>query len=207
MSNKMLTQYLMKGDESKKNQTGIGIMMGLPNLSSAQKLSAYLLSVSSSDQLLDDFEKEFENIVQYVINIKNKTEKAFNGTNTLDVKELIHSLITVSDIDSDIEQNLRIICLKVMRKVIEMENKNSSNQPSSTWSAEDWSLFEHEVTQKQDMLIELGVIKLICNLIAFEGKRAIKEEALLVAIACLLGGNLGSQSTSKKISPTSSSYL
>ena len=54
-------------------------------------------------------------------------------------------------------------------------------------------MFEHEVQQKQDMLIELGVIKLLCNLIAFEGKRAIKEEALLVGIACLLGGNMGSQ--------------
>jgi len=126
MSNKMLTQYLLKGDDSKKTQTGLGMMMGLPNLSSAQKLSAYLQSVSVSDTLIDDFEKEFEHIVQYVINIKSKTEKAFNGTNTLDVKELIHSLITVSDIDSDIEQNLRIICLKVMRKVIEMENKNST---------------------------------------------------------------------------------
>ena len=43
------------------------------------------------------------------------------------------------------------------------------------------------------MLIELEVIKLICDLIAFEEKRVIKEEALLVSVALLLGGNENSQ--------------
>jgi hypothetical protein len=43
------------------------------------------------------------------------------------------------------------------------------------------------------MLIELGVVNLICDLIAFEKKLAIKEEAMLVAVAMLLGGNHRSQ--------------
>ena len=43
------------------------------------------------------------------------------------------------------------------------------------------------------MLIGLGVIRLLCRLIAYEETRAIKEEAILVAIACLLGGNPDSQ--------------
>lgn len=71
---------------------------------------------------MQDFEKEFEEIVVYIIGIKNKTETAFNGSNTLDVKDLIQSLIQISGIESDIDPNLRIICLKVMRKVIELEN-------------------------------------------------------------------------------------
>ena len=45
--------------------------------------------MSTSDTLINEFEKEFEEIVIYIIQIKNKTEKAFHGTNTLDVKELI----------------------------------------------------------------------------------------------------------------------
>lgn len=48
------------------------------------------------------------------------------------------------------------------------------------------------------MLTELGVIPLCCNLIAYETKKSIKEEALLVAIACLLGGNLSSQTAVQK---------
>jgi len=126
-----------------------------------------LTSVSTSDTLINEFEKEFEDVVIYIIQIKNKTEKAFNGTNTLDVNELIQSLITVSDIDTDIEPNLRIICLKVIRKVIEMENK-SKTTPASTWDQDDWSKFENEIIEKQYMLIKLGVIRLLCNLIAFE---------------------------------------
>lgn len=43
------------------------------------------------------------------------------------------------------------------------------------------------------MLIELGVINLICNLISYETKRSILEEGLLVAVACLLGGNYDCQ--------------
>lgn len=43
------------------------------------------------------------------------------------------------------------------------------------------------------MLMNLNVIKLICDLIAYETRLAIKEEALLVAIAMLLGGNNDSQ--------------
>jgi hypothetical protein len=39
------------------------------------------------------------------------------------------------------------------------------------------------------MLIELDVINLICDLIALESKRNIKEEGLLVSVALLLGGN------------------
>jgi hypothetical protein len=39
------------------------------------------------------------------------------------------------------------------------------------------------------MLLELGIVKLICDLIANEPKLAIKEEAIRVAGAILLGGN------------------
>lgn len=97
-------------------------------------------------------------------------------------------MIKVSDVGTGIESNLRIICLKVIRKVIELENTNFTT-PASEWDSEDWSLFHDEIVNKQNMLISLGVIRLLCNLIAYEETRAIKEEALLVAIACLLGGN------------------
>lgn len=73
----------------------------------------------------------------------------------------------VSDIDTDIEPSLRIICLKVIRKVVELENK-SLTTPASTWESDDWLKFENEIKEKQEMLIDLGVIRLVCNLIAYE---------------------------------------
>lgn len=167
-------------------------MVALPNLTQAEKLKAYLLSCETSEKLMEDFEKEFEDIVYYIINIKNKTEAAFEGTNTLDVKDLIRSLIQISGIESDINPNLRIICLKVMRKVIELENQSGTQAPALDWE-DDWDKYEEEIAKKQAMLIELEVINLICDLIAYEEKRNIKEEGLLVAVALLLGGNVESQ--------------
>ena len=43
------------------------------------------------------------------------------------------------------------------------------------------------------MLLNLGIVKLICDLIANEPKLAIREEAIRVAAAILLGGNSESQ--------------
>jgi hypothetical protein len=47
------------------------------------------MSVGTSEKLIGEFETEFEVIVEYILKIKHKTEKAFGGTNTLDVKELV----------------------------------------------------------------------------------------------------------------------
>ena len=172
-------------------------MSGLPQMSKAQKLSAYLVSVNTSDNLIKEFEAEFGDIIQYITGIKAKSEQAFEGTNNIEVKELIESLIKVSDTDSTIEPNLRIVCLKVMRKVIE-QSVPTADGPAAEWEQDDWDKYAEEVQEKQEMLTELGVIPLCCNLIAYESKKSIKEEALLVAIACLLGGNFSSQTAVQK---------
>jgi len=188
-----LTQWIQAKDalNNPKKKDALDLMAGLPDLTQAEKLKAYLTSVNTSDQLILEYEKEFEEIVVYIIYIKNKTEQAFEGNNTLDVKELIQSLIKISGIESDIDPNLRIICLKVIRKVIELEYIGET-EPALEWD-EEWEKYAEEIEKKQAMLIELGVINLICDLIAYEKKRVIKEEGLLVAVACLLGGNEDSQ--------------
>lgn len=89
--------------------------VSVPILSQAQKLEAYLKSASTSENLLVEFEREFADIVSYIINIEARTEEVFGGVNTINNTELIQSLIKVSDFDSDIEPQLRIICLKVIR--------------------------------------------------------------------------------------------
>jgi len=105
------------------------------------------------------------------------------------VKDIIRALIDISSINSDIDKNLRIVCLKVIRKVVELENKGDNTTPAAEWESEDWANFKDEIKGAQHMLRELGVIRLVCDLIAYEQKLAIKEEAILVAIAMLLGGN------------------
>lgn len=43
------------------------------------------------------------------------------------------------------------------------------------------------------MLIKMDLVKLLCRIISMETKREIIEEALMVCIAVLLGGNEKSQ--------------
>ena len=73
-----------------------------------------------------------------------------------------------------------------------MENQKK-NTPASEWEADDWSHVATEIKQQQAMLIKLGVVDLIADLISFETKLSIKEEALQVSVAILLGGNPESQ--------------
>ena len=98
---------------------------------------AYMKSVSTNDGLLQEFETEFEDLVIYILGINQKTEDAFKGTNTLNVDEVIKALIQISGINSDIDKNLRIICLKVIRKVVELEARGQ-NSPAAQWDPDDW---------------------------------------------------------------------
>jgi hypothetical protein len=52
----------------------------------------------------------------------------------LNVKEIINALIRISDTDSNIERALRIVCLKIIRKVVELENKTLTT-PAFEWEA------------------------------------------------------------------------
>jgi hypothetical protein len=76
----------------------------------------------------------------------------------------------------------------VLRKIIEMENKDFTT-PAAEWDSEDWDKYEYQIGQRQEMMAKEGFVKLICRLISSETDYGIKEEAILAAIALLLGGN------------------
>ena len=47
--------------------------------------------------------------------------KAFSGLNAIKVEDINQALFKISDIQSDIDKNLRIVCLMIIRKFIEMK--------------------------------------------------------------------------------------
>lgn len=85
--------------------------------------------------------KEFEQLVLSIIRINSKTQLGFKGANTIEVREYIGSLIKSTDITSDIPTALRTQSLKIVRKVIESENKNSTAS-AQDWEIEGWKPFE-----------------------------------------------------------------
>ena len=129
----------------------------------------------------------------YIINIDSRTGIAFKGANTIKNADFIQSLIISTDVSSSIPSELRTSSLTIIRKIIESENKSETGTNSSQWDTEDWNSYEEQIIERQTMLNDLGVVTLLCRVIAKEPKRAILEEAFLVAIAVLLGGNSQSQ--------------
>ena len=85
--------------------------------------------------------REFEQLVMSIIYIPKKTAASFKCANTIEVKDFICSLIKSTDVTSDIPTSLRTQSLKIIRKVIESENKNC---PTSAieWETDDWAPFK-----------------------------------------------------------------
>ena len=73
-----------------------------------------------------------------------------------------------------------------------MENKDLTT-PAAEWDTDDWSKYEYQILERQNMMTSLGMVKLICRVISNESSLGIKEEAVLAGIALLLGGNEKSQ--------------
>lgn len=163
-------------------------------ISQAAKLKVLMDTCKTDRTKKKQVADEFGALVGCIINIDKRSEEAFRGANTIKVNDFIESLIKSSDVTSDISSELRTSSLTIIRKIIESENKNESvSGPSSEWETDDWDRYAPQIREAQDMLNRLHVVDLLCRIIEKETKRQILEEALLVAIAVLLGGNQTSQ--------------
>jgi hypothetical protein len=89
--------------------------------------------------------REFETLVFRIINIPKKTLTAFKGANTITVKEFINYLIKSTDITSDIPTSLKTQSLKIIRKVIESENKAVTSL-AMEWENEDFRSNKVQIT-------------------------------------------------------------
>ena len=146
------------------------------------KLHSILKVLTSIEEFKNAEEKEFENLVY---GLKKLEDEGSATSYTKVVKSLI-KLVDVKDMTLSTE--LTEIGLKVFRKIIEIENIDNV-LPAAEWESNDWSKYEGVILGRQNILCELGVVDMICNMISFAPKRQLKRQALLVAIALLIGGN------------------
>lgn len=71
MENKQLKAWTEKNLLNNKARLDKNdLMAGLPQMSKASKLQAYLKSVGSSDLLMKEFENEFGDIIKYITGIR-----------------------------------------------------------------------------------------------------------------------------------------
>ena len=67
--------------------------------------------------------------------------------------------------------------------------------PAADWDTDDWISLKRIIIKRQDFLVNRGTIPFLCKLISESEDPQIKEEAVLVCITLLLGGNLLSQNS------------
>jgi hypothetical protein len=61
-----------------------------------------------------------------------------------------------------LSKQLQIAGLAILRKIIEMENKDLVI-PSADWDTDDWVAYRKIIQMKQDSMIERGTINFLCK--------------------------------------------
>jgi len=121
-------------DEGQQDQKAVYI-------SQAQKLNIIMKTVRPDEQKKEQIVQEFDQLIQYIILINNKTEEVFRGANTIQSQAFIKSLISSTDITSDIPSALRTSSLTIIRNIIESENI-SQTTTAAEWDTDDWIMFQ-----------------------------------------------------------------
>ncbi|EAR96945.2 cation channel family protein (macronuclear) [Tetrahymena thermophila SB210] len=153
--------------------------------------------LKKSEILQEEIRKEFKNFVDYFTDIKYISLKAFQGLCTIEFSELTTAMIKlmvqnrfVNDYDNT-QNELEKKRLQVLRQIIELENPES-NDSIDLWDSLEG--FEEEIIKRQNQLIQQGVAEMIVEIIKDpQASSDIKEEAILLGIALLIGGNAKTQ--------------
>ncbi|KAL4466941.1 hypothetical protein ABPG74_010538 [Tetrahymena malaccensis] len=153
--------------------------------------------LKKTEYLQEEIRKEFKNFVDYFTDIRFISLKAFQGLCTIEFSELTTAMIKlmvqnrfVNDYNST-QNELEKKRLQVLRQIIELENPES-NESIDLWDSLEG--FEEDIIKRQNQLIQQGVAEMIVEIIKDpQASNDIKEEAILLGIALLIGGNAKSQ--------------
>lgn len=146
-------------------------------------------------------QREFEDLVHWVTNIdakisetmKSKKGGQANGFQSVNYKSIMTALLGMMDAKV-LTKDLQIAGLTLLRKIIEVENKDMVT-PAADWDTSEWVQYKRIIKIKQDSLVDRGIIEFLCKQICSQEDPEIQEECLLVCIAIILGGNQNSQET------------
>lgn len=131
---------------------------------------------------------EFEELAKSIISLKEKSLLGFGGVCTLEPNDVIEAIVDLTDMDG-IQLTIDQIptALKVLRKIVEVENPHTM-KPSAEWTGEEDDPTP-EIIRNQHLLAKSEACNLVANLIKNEKGDAVTYEALLLGIALLIGGN------------------
>lgn len=158
--------------------------------SKSDKFRKRLDQTIKSRTYLTKVEHEFESLVENIVNIELLTQKTFFNLCNIGYQELCTSLLKLIDpTDMTLSMDLTIVGLTVFRKIIERENTDKQTC-SADWTSNDFQAYSKKIEIRQNELCNFGLVEVIGNMIGNESlSRQLKNEAILVGISMLMGGN------------------
>ena len=164
----------------------------IEHVSKSEKFHKRIDLTIKSKKYNDMIEEEFTNLVNNIVNIEEITQKTYNNFCTIGFQELTTSLLKLLDpTELELNDELTIVGLKVFRKIIERENKEVKTI-AAEWSPNDFEAFSKKIQFRQDQLCDFGLVEVIGNMIGSDEdlSRELKNEAILLGISMLVGGNV-----------------
>ena len=143
----------------------------------------------------EDFEakclEEFNLIVRELNSIEGAQEA---GGASLTLEGFFRSLMAFLDPDHDHEdEEIYLMSLRILRRYLECSGSHFPDKSMAAWGIAEWKAHSSAVRPKQDKLVELGVVDLLCRVIRGMTQHKIVQENLLLGISLLFGGNLNAQ--------------
>ena len=166
---------------------------GIENIKE-NKLQAHLEAIEQNEKFVERIENEFEGLVKNILNVADLTENVFEGLCTIQLEEITKALIKlISNSESSLSKELMKTSLTIFRKIIEMENPEKTNA-AVDWSNDDYEAKKGAIIKRQNQLVHLGIVETLMAIVAESNtSREVREEAILVCISILLGGNKNAQ--------------
>ena len=97
----------------------------------AQRLKSIMLQLDNDDSFKSYLEDEFNSLVNSLVNIERIQDETNVLSAPVPLNRVLKSLIEMIDVQEKIlDENLSLIALKILRKVIERESKIDSAIPS-----------------------------------------------------------------------------
>ena len=158
------------------------------NNSTAMRMALHLQELKVMQQFNDAVELEFEDLARSIINLKEKSTIGFGGVCTIEPFDVITAIVDLTDMEGiQLTLDQIPVALKVLRKIVEVENPDTM-KPAAEWTGEEDDPTP-EIIRNQNLLAKADACYLVANLIKNEKGDAVTYEALLLGIALLIGGN------------------
>jgi hypothetical protein len=105
-------------------------------------------SLSSTEEIKEMIEKEFEELVSWFVNIEDRVKEVVSGNSNYELESfssltftnIVQALLEMLD-KRELPKPLHTIGLQIVRKLIEAENKNCLT-PAADWDTEDYIDFK-----------------------------------------------------------------